>query len=162
LQSEHFLLRELLADFSTCVAAAPDEAHPAGARARHLPQAAGTVSLLGLACCLHVSIAMLVHYTILDNFSSMHDRTAFQHDRCPCRSSWLKPSGSQEEERERRMDFVPDESAVNTELIEVHTSWSSGMLFCGLPQVIFDVRHRGTASALGQQSSWDGQTRLLS
>lgn len=25
----------------------------------------------------------------------------------------------QEEERERRMDFVPDESAVNTELIEV-------------------------------------------
>ena len=25
----------------------------------------------------------------------------------------------QEEERERRMDYVPDESAVNTELIEV-------------------------------------------
>ena len=28
----------------------------------------------------------------------------------------------QEEERERRMDFVPEESAVNTEQIEV-TSW---------------------------------------
>ena len=27
----------------------------------------------------------------------------------------------QEEERERRMDFVPEESAVNTDLIEVHT-----------------------------------------
>lgn len=28
----------------------------------------------------------------------------------------------QEEERERRMDFVPEESAVNTDLIEVRTS----------------------------------------
>ena len=31
------------------------------------------------------------------------------------------PPSPQEEERERRMDFVPDESAVNTELIEVRT-----------------------------------------
>ena len=35
---------------------------------------------------------------------------------------WLRDPaicGSQEEERERRMDFVPDESAINTESIEV-------------------------------------------
>lgn len=39
----------------------------------------------------------------------------------------------QEEERERRMDYVPDESAVNTETIEVSGDWricSSCSSFC--------------------------------
>lgn len=32
----------------------------------------------------------------------------------------------QEEERERRMDFIPDESAINTEAIEVRLGWTEG------------------------------------
>ena len=44
--------------------------------------------------------------------------------RMPCLHMTRYLQASQEEERERRMDFVPDESAVNTELIEVRfTSW---------------------------------------
>lgn len=34
----------------------------------------------------------------------------------------------QEEERERRMDFVPEESAVNTELIEVSSPPLNGLM----------------------------------
>lgn len=41
--------------------------------------------------------------------------------------TWL---ATQEEERERRMDFVPDESAVNTDNIEVRTDCQQQTIYC--------------------------------